>query len=82
MQEMQEAGVRSLGRKIPQKRECQPVPYSCLGKSHGQITLADHSPRGCKQSDTTEETEHSADRSRGRESDTVSPSICTTPSFP
>ena len=31
----------------------------------GQITLADYSPRGCKESDTTEETEHSTDRSKG-----------------
>ena len=39
----------------------------------GQITLADYSPRGCKESDTTEETEHSTDRSKGRESLTLCP---------
>ena len=32
-----------------------PLHYSCLEKSHGQRSLADYSPRGCKESDTTEQ---------------------------
>ena len=39
-------------RKIPWRREWQPLP----GKSHGQRSLAGYSPRGCKESDTTEYT--------------------------
>ena len=31
-----------------------PLQFSCLGKSHGQRSLADHSPWGSRQSDVTE----------------------------
>ena len=31
-----------------------PLQYSCLGKSHGQRSLAGYSPRGCKGLDMTE----------------------------
>ena len=32
----------------------QPTPVFLPGKSHGQRSLAGYSPRGCKESDTTE----------------------------
>ena len=31
-----------------------PLQYSCLENPHGQRSLADYSPWGCKESDTTE----------------------------
>ena len=31
-----------------------PLRYSCLGKSHGQRSLAGYSPWGCKELETTE----------------------------
>ena len=31
-----------------------PLQYSCLGKSHGQQSLADYSPKICEELDTTE----------------------------
>ena len=33
-----------------------PLQYSCLKKSHGQRSLAGHSPGGCEESDMTEYT--------------------------
>ena len=32
-----------------------PLWYSCLGKSHGQRSLAGYSPWGCKELETTEQ---------------------------
>ena len=43
-------------KKIPWRRKWQPTPVFLLGKSCGQKSLAGYSPRGCKQSDTTEHT--------------------------
>ena len=37
--------------KIPWRRKWQPTPISCLGKSHGQRSLAGYSPWGSKESD-------------------------------
>ena len=34
--------------KIPWRRKWQPTPVFLLGKSHGQRSLADYSPRGYK----------------------------------
>ena len=42
-------------RKIPWKRKWQPTPVFLSGESHGQRSLADCSPWGCKESDTTEQ---------------------------
>ena len=36
------------------RRKWQPTPVTLLGKSHGQRSLVDYSPRGHKESDTTE----------------------------
>ena len=41
-------------RKIPWSRKWQPTPVFLPGKSHGQRILVGYSPRGRKESDTTE----------------------------
>ena len=58
MQETQETQVQSLGREDPWKKPWQPTPVFSPGESHGQRSLVGYSPWGCKESDTTEETEH------------------------
>ena len=40
--------------KIPWRRKWQPPPVFLPGKSHGQRSLVDYSPQGCKESNTTE----------------------------
>ena len=40
--------------KIPWSRKWQPTPVFLPEESHGQRSLADYSPWGCKESDTTE----------------------------
>ena len=58
--------------RSPGEGHGNPLRYSCLGESHGQWSLEDFSPRGCKESETTEElsmhsrTERSAKRNEGR----------------
>ena len=46
--------------QIPWRRKRQPTPVFLPGKSHAQRSLADYSPGGHKESDTTERlsTEH------------------------
>ena len=44
--------------KIPWRRAWQPTPVFLPGESHGQRGLAGYSPRGHKESDTTEMTQH------------------------
>ena len=51
--------VRDLGLipglgKIPWRREWLPTPGFLPGESHGESSLVGYSPRGCKESDTTE----------------------------
>ena len=41
--------------KIPWRRKWLSTPVFLLGESHGQRGLVDHSPRGCKMLDTTEQ---------------------------
>ena len=41
-------------RKIPWRWKWQPIPVFLPGKSHGQRSLAGYSPRGYKESNTTE----------------------------
>ena len=41
--------------KIPWRRKRQPTPVFLPGKSHGQRSLGDYSPRGCEESDMTEQ---------------------------
>ena len=40
--------------KIPWRRQWQPTLVLLPGKSHGRRSLVDYSPRGHKESDTTE----------------------------
>ena len=51
---MQETWVQSLGWEDPLEKEWQPTPVFLPGESHGQRSLAGHSPRGHKESDTPE----------------------------
>ena len=48
-------GFDSWVRKIPWKRAWQLTLVFLSGKSHGQRSLVDNSPQGCKESDTTEQ---------------------------
>ena len=41
-------------RKVPWRREWLPTPILLPGESHGQKSLVGYSPRGHKESDTTE----------------------------
>ena len=51
---MQETQVPSLGWEDPWRREWQPTPVFLPGESYGQRSLVGYSPRGHKESDTTE----------------------------
>ena len=44
--------------KIPQRRAWQPTPVFLPEESHGQRSLADNCPQGCKEPDTTEAPQH------------------------
>ena len=44
VQKPQETWVRSLGQKIPQRREWHPTPEFLLGESRGQRNLMSYSP--------------------------------------
>ena len=47
-------GLTSGSRRSPGEGNGNPLQYSSLENSHGQKSLADYSPRGHKESDTTE----------------------------
>ena len=49
--------IPGLGRS-PGEGHKNPPQYSCLENPHGQSSLADYSPRGRKELDMTEATEH------------------------
>ena len=51
-------GFNPWAGNIPWRREWQPTPVFLAGESHGQRSLVGYSPEGCKESDTTEATEH------------------------
>ena len=51
---MQETGFDPWVGKIPWRRKWQPTPVFFPGELHGQKSLAGYSPRGRKESDTTE----------------------------
>ena len=44
--------------RSPGGRHGNPLQYSCVENPHGQRNLEGCSPWGCKESDTTEHTEH------------------------
>ena len=50
---MWETGFDPWVGKIPWKRACNPLQYSCLENLYGQRSLADCSPWGQKESDMT-----------------------------
>ena len=50
--------ARSLGQEDPLEQAWEPTPVFLLRESHGQRSLADDSPWGRKELDTTEETQH------------------------
>ena len=49
-----ETWVRSLGWEDPLEKEMEPTPVFLPGESHGRRSLGGCSPRGHKESDTTE----------------------------
>ena len=51
---IQETGVRSLGQEDPLEKGIATHSSILDGKSHEQRSLADYSPWGHKESDTTE----------------------------
>jgi len=51
---MRETWVRSLGWEDPLEKEMEPTPVFLPGESHGRRSLGGCSPRGHKESDTTE----------------------------
>ena len=53
VQETQESRVQSWVGKIPWRRKWQPTAVFLPGEAHGQRSLVDHCPWGCKQLDTT-----------------------------
>ena len=55
---MQETHVRSLGWGHPLEEEMTTHPVFLPGESHGQRSLAGYGPWACKESETTEATEH------------------------
>ena len=54
-QKTQEMWVQFLGQQDPLGEKWQPTPVFLPGESHGQRNLADYSPKGRKESDTTEQ---------------------------
>ena len=57
-QETERLGFDLWVRKISWRTAWQPTPVFLPGESHEQRSLAGYSLWGCKQSDTTEGTEH------------------------
>ena len=51
MQEMQETQVQSLDQEAPLEEEMRTTPVFLPGKSHGQRSLAGHSPWSHKELD-------------------------------
>ena len=51
---MQETWVRSLGQEDPLEKEMATHSSILAGESHGRRSLVGYSPRGLKESDTTE----------------------------
>ena len=57
---IRDSGLIPGSGRSPRGRHDNPLQYSCLGTPHGQRSLEGYSLQGCKESDTTEETEHAA----------------------
>ena len=52
---MSETWVKSLGQEDPLQKEMATLSSSLAREIHGQRSLADYSPQGCKEPDTTEQ---------------------------
>ena len=52
---VRETWVRSLGYKIPWRRKGQSISVFLPGEFHGRRSLKGYSPRGIKESNTTEQ---------------------------
>ena len=60
---LRQTHVRSLGEEDPLGKEMVPhTPVFLPGKPHKQRNLADYSPWGCKELDTTEQLTHTRRR--------------------
>ena len=59
---MQEMSVQSLGQEDSLKEGWLLTPVFLSGEFHGQGSLEGYSPLGCKESSTTERTEHACTR--------------------
>ena len=59
IQEIQETQVLSLSREDLLQEEMATRSSILAGKFHGQRSLVGYGPWGCKESDTTEATQHS-----------------------
>ena len=65
MQEAQETRVRSLGREDPLEKEMATHSSILIWECYGQKSLVGCSPRGCKDSDTTEQLSNSVHLNQG-----------------
>ena len=61
---MQETWVRSLGREDPLEKEMAIHSSILPGESHGQRSLVGYSPRGCKESNMTQQLSAKSTQSR------------------
>ena len=55
MQEIQETRIQSLGLEDPLEKQTATIPIFLPEKFHGQRSLEGYSPKGHKESDTTEQ---------------------------
>ena len=56
--------VQSLSQGDPLEKEWQPTPVFLPGESHGPKSLEGYSPRGRKESDTTDQLTHTHTHTR------------------
>ena len=54
----EDLGLIPESERSPGEGNGSPLQYSCLENPHRWRCLVDYSPQGCKDSDTTEATEH------------------------
>ena len=64
MQKTQDLWVGLLGQEYPLEEEMATHSRTLTKESHGQRSLVGHSLQGCKESDTTEHSTHSLQRSK------------------
>ena len=62
--DIRDTGLIPWVGKIPWRRAWQPTPVFFPGESHGWRSLVGYGPWGCKESDTTEVTQHACTHQR------------------